>query len=246
MLQIELGLWVTIICIYFMIWICVKKPEFTTKVKGVTSRKWFLMIMFTFGSLIGYWLYALYTVVTAELDKLKIVGSLLNTFVVILSWYIARSLYNVFLVSDCEHLNEKEKNVCNLLSVIGILFILFISFDGSHDNMDYTIACTVISVFISTFWGVSFVYKEENFKESFHNFIDEFSGVAKRYWIINILLAFLLALALKAGSVVDILLTKYNIFIMGSALGVWVLLIATLFCGIIEIVRKFVRKIFLK
>lgn len=71
MLQIELGLWVTIICIYFMIWICVKKPEFTTKVKGVTSRKWFLMIMFTFGSLIGYWLYALYTVVTAELDKLK-------------------------------------------------------------------------------------------------------------------------------------------------------------------------------
>ena len=73
-----------------------------------------------------------------------------------------------------------------------------------------------------------------------------FRGVAKRYWIINILLAFLLALALKAGSVVDILLTKYNIFIMGSVLGVWVLLIATLFCGIIEIVRKFVSKIFLK
>lgn len=244
MFQFELGLYITIGLLYLFIWLCYKKSAVIFKVTRLTRSKTFLIIMFTVVSMACYLLYTVYTYVAEKIDALKLVGSLLNTFVLILSWYITESIYRSFSSKDGAHLNEKEKNMCNLVAMLGALFIILLN--GIGEDVSYSMVCIVVAVFISTYWGISSVYKEQNIKETMHNLIGEFSGVLKRYWVISILSVLVLGMVTKYGGWFDKVITNYSGFMLGSLIGYWVLVISVLVCVILEVLKKYVLKIWRK
>lgn len=228
MFQFELGLYITVGLLYLFIWLCNKKSAVISKATRLTRSKTFLIIMFTVVSMSGYLLYTLYTYVAEKIDALKLVGSLLNTFVLILSWYITEGIYSSVSSKDGVRLNEKEKIMCNLVAMLGVVFIILLN--GIGEDVSYSMVCIVVAVFISTYWGISSVYKEQNIKETMHNLIGEFSGILKRYWVISIFSVLVFGMVTKYGGWLDRVITNYSGFMLGSLIGYWVLIISALVC----------------
>lgn len=244
MFQFELGLYITVGLLYLFIWLCNKKPAAISKATRLTRSKTFLIIMFTVVSMSGYLLYTLYTYVAEKIDALKLVGSLLNTFVLILSWYITEGIYSSVSSKDGVRLNEKEKNMCNLVAMLGVVFIILLN--GIGEDVSYSMVCIVVAVFISTYWGISSVYKEQNIKETMHNLIGEFSGILKRYWVISIFSILVFGVVTKYGGWLDRVITNYSGFMLGSLIGYWVLIISALVCMMLGALKRIVLKIWRK
>lgn len=74
--------------------------------------------------------------------------------------------------------------------------------------------CIVVAVFISTYWGISSVYKEQNIKETMHNLIGEFSGILKRDRVISIFSVLVLGMVTKYGGWLDRVITNYSGFML--------------------------------
>lgn len=105
--------------------------------------------------------YALLSMTLSE----SVIAPLICAAFLVFSWWIVEKLYEILYDENKDKLTEKEKNMCNLWAMLGIVITSMFFLIQENDKIYVILISTALAILIGEYVPISKIYEEESIKE---------------------------------------------------------------------------------
>ena len=191
----------------------------------------FVFIMFS------YILTLLYTCITFITGNM-LASAFICVSCLLISWTLTETVYRV-IAGTCEVLTIKDKNVCHLFSITGVvLSSLILGWENAEMGYGIIISCA-ISIIIGAYVPIKDIYDDKKISEMWDGFIEHFRGSKMTVKLAGAFCLLLTVILVSSNGFTVKLQTFIDTFGTGLAVGIFSMVVVLIGISIVkEVVKK--------
>lgn len=169
----------------------------------------------TIFTMVTFVLSLFYSILSIALGSV-ITSAFFCSIFLVFTWILAEKMYQLMSGNEVV-LTEKDKNICHLLAMLGVILSAIILMIKNSDK-EYGILISIsVSIWIGAYVPLSSIYKGKKMKELLGIVIDNFREGKITVWLTGVIITSLILLLISSNEIVN----KLNLIItkVGQGIG---------------------------